>query len=231
MDVCLNNHFSHVKIWNHPTETTIYKQMFQVPGVYSIHIIENEWFDFWDILMLKSLRLVPYSWTFFVKCLPNLKNSNYPCKILKSKFVNLEIPLFQNTSCLSNWKKFTNTAPAVVVHLPHEWSRPLPHHHERHRPRHTLKAPSPGRRSDAASGEVVKTKISMRLEVIHSSIWNPKNLQNRKCRIRTRYSVSFFSMSEIQKCTHFDLKRYVYSKLLVSTSNFSKKLSAANSSF
>ena len=31
--------FPMVKIWNHPTETTIYKQMFQVPGVYSIHII------------------------------------------------------------------------------------------------------------------------------------------------------------------------------------------------
>ena len=80
--------FPHLKIWNHPTETTIYKQMFQVPGVYSIHIIENEWFDFWDILMLKSLRLAPYSWTFFVKCLPNLKNSNYPCKILN---LNLSI--------------------------------------------------------------------------------------------------------------------------------------------
>ena len=73
MDVWFKQPFPHVKIWNHPTETTIYKQMFQVPGVYSIHIIENEWFDFWDILMLKSLRLVPYSWTFFVKCLPNLK--------------------------------------------------------------------------------------------------------------------------------------------------------------
>ena len=68
--------------------------------------------------------------------------------------------MFQNKSCLSNWKNFRNAAPAVVVHLPHEWQRPLPHHRERHRPRHTLKAPSPGRRSDAASGEVVKTKIS-----------------------------------------------------------------------
>ncbi len=24
----------YVKVWNHPTETTIYKQMFQVPGIY-----------------------------------------------------------------------------------------------------------------------------------------------------------------------------------------------------
>ena len=31
MDVWWNNH-SHVKVWNHPIETTIYKQMFQVPG-------------------------------------------------------------------------------------------------------------------------------------------------------------------------------------------------------
>ena len=23
----------YVKVWNHPTETTIYKQMFQVPGI------------------------------------------------------------------------------------------------------------------------------------------------------------------------------------------------------
>ena len=35
MDVCLN--FSHVKIWNHPTETTIYKRMFQVPRVLDIN--------------------------------------------------------------------------------------------------------------------------------------------------------------------------------------------------
>lgn len=184
--------------------------------------------------MVKSLRLVPYSWTFFVKCLANLDYESYPCKILKSKFVYLEIPLcvskyilsFQLekfhehracSSCPSSPRMITTTSSPSRKTSPKAYSKG------------TIAWPPKRCHTVKASGKLVKTKISMRLEVIHSSIWNPKNLQNRKCRIRTRYSVSFFSMSEIQKCTHFDLKRYVYSKLLVSTSNFSKKLSAANS--
>ncbi len=39
---------SYVKVWNHPIETTIYKWLFGVPGIY--HIVP--WFfqvDFWCI--------------------------------------------------------------------------------------------------------------------------------------------------------------------------------------
>lgn len=60
-----------------------------------------EWFDFWDIPMVNSLRQVPYSWTCFVKCLANLKYASYLCKILKSKFVYLEIPLCVSKTILS----------------------------------------------------------------------------------------------------------------------------------
>ena len=35
----------YVKVWNHPTETTIYKQMFQVPG--SNETCKQNFLKFW----------------------------------------------------------------------------------------------------------------------------------------------------------------------------------------
>ena len=106
MNLWWNDHFPFVKVWNHPTEKTISKWMFEVPG--STYILDASYNARCSVILVSWSCCTYLHWMYICRC----NNIRFPEILMKQMMVFLETGIFKDFT-----SKFHPESSCDVAHF------------------------------------------------------------------------------------------------------------------